>query len=128
MRATCPIIIAFIAVVPGSVCAAQQLLDLKMHHLRSGPQREWDEFPEQAEGKELTLRFDWKKNDSMHTLRLRQRDVKQPWGIRLNDKEIGVLSTDEQDRVILIEILPEKFREVQNELKILCKAGASAAS
>ncbi len=118
----------FIATLWGNFCAAQQVLDSKLHHLRSGEQREWDEFPQQAQGNELVLHFDWKKNDSMHTLRLRQRDVKQPWAIRLNDKEIGVLSTDEQDRVILIEILPEKFREGQNELKILCKAGASAAS
>jgi hypothetical protein len=122
------LIVLFIATLVGNLCGAQQVLDGKMHHLRSGAEREWDEFPQQAEGKELVLRFDWKKSDGMHTLRIRQRDVKQPWAIRLNEKEVGVLLSDEKDTVIFIEVLPEKFREGQNELKVLCKGGASAAA
>src|SRR5688572_14162100 len=106
----------------------QQSLDSRMHHLRSGEQREWDEFAEVAEGKELIVRFEGKKNEGQHTLRLRQRDVKQPWGIRLNDKEIGALKADEKDTVIYLSLHGGAIRVGANELKIHCKAAASAAS
>lgn len=31
--------------------AKEQVLDARMHNLRSGDEREWAEFPEEAEGK-----------------------------------------------------------------------------
>ena len=33
--------------------AAERVLDARMHHLRSGPEREWAEFPAVAEAAEL---------------------------------------------------------------------------
>src|SRR5262249_52752077 len=37
--------------------AAEQVLTAKLYHLRSGAVREWADFPEQAEARELRLTF-----------------------------------------------------------------------
>src|SRR5687767_9635643 len=71
----------------------------RMHHLRSHTDREWAEFPAQAEGRELVLAFDAKANRDEQTLRLRHRDLKQPWRVLLNGKEIAVLPLDEADTI-----------------------------
>ena len=57
--------------------AADLPITARMHHLRSGQEREWAEFPPQAEGAELRLEFDAPRNPSEWTLRLRHRDIKQ---------------------------------------------------
>ncbi len=108
-------------------CLAQ-VIDSKLHHLRSGTTREWDEFPQQPEGKELILRFDSKKNDTEQTLRLRQRDVKQAWNIRFNDKKLATLLIDEKDTVVYFKIAAGSLIDGQNELKISCDGGGGVAS
>ena len=80
--------------------ADDRLLDGNLHHLRMSDAREWSEFPEQAEAEKLTLRFHAQTNKSEHTLRLRQQDVKQPWPVLLNEKELGRLALDENDTVV----------------------------
>ncbi len=112
----------------GTCCAAQQVMDPNMHHLRSGAEREWDDFPSNAEGKELTIYFRSSKNSVPHTLRLRQRDVKQAWSLRLNDKKIGLLLADEKDTVIYLPLPQGALRDGDNELKISCDGGAALAS
>ena len=42
--------------------AADLVLTGRMHHLRLGVAREWDEFPEQAEAAALVLAFDASAN------------------------------------------------------------------
>ena len=109
-------------------CAAQQVLDPRLHHLRSGAEIEWDEFADTPEAKELVLKFNATKNTSEQSLRLRQRDVKQAWNIRLNDKKLAMLLQDEKDTVLFFKLPPESLRDGQNELKISCDAGAGLAS
>ncbi|HEV8292914.1 MAG TPA: hypothetical protein VGP94_13360, partial [Tepidisphaeraceae bacterium] len=104
------------------------MLDSKMHHLRSGQEMEWDEFAVTPEGKELVLKFTAAKNDSEQTLRLRQRDVKQAWIIRLNDKKLSTLLQDEKDTVLFFKLPPNSLRDGENEVKISCDAGAGLAS
>ncbi|MEX1027374.1 MAG: hypothetical protein WD049_05115, partial [Candidatus Paceibacterota bacterium] len=43
---------------PAAVQAQRQVLHAEMTHLRSGDEREWSSFPEQASGNNLTVRFD----------------------------------------------------------------------
>src|SRR5947207_2920221 len=104
------------------------VIDPKMHHLRSSVEMEWDEFADTPENKELVLKFNAAKNDAEQTLRLRQRDVKQAWNIRLNDKKLAMLLQDEKDTVLFFKLPPDSLRNGENELKISCDAGAGLAS
>src|SRR5438874_2536155 len=110
-----------------SACLAQ-VLDAKLHHLRSGQEIEWDEFAAEPEGHELLLKFNATKNDVEQTLRLRQRDVKQAWNIRLNDKKLAMLLQDEKDTVLFFKLPPNALRDGENELKISCDAAVGLAS
>lgn len=84
--------------------AAEQVLDADMHHLRSGNEREWAEFPEKAEGKTWTATFAAEPAAAPYTLRLRHRDVKQKWRLRLNDRDLGLLPADENKMTTFWEI------------------------
>src|SRR3712207_3117274 len=72
-----------------------QPLDPKMHHLRHGLLREWDEFPEHAEASQLRLTFTARANDAERTLRLRHRDLHHPWAVHVNGKEIARLPPED---------------------------------
>src|SRR5438874_5175368 len=117
----------FLLVRAGNFCAAG-VVDGKMHHLRSGELREWDEFPERAEGKELMVRFNASKNEKEQTLRFRQRDVKLPWSIRLNEKKLGTVLLDEKDTVVYLALPVGALVDLENQLKISCDGGAGLAS
>jgi hypothetical protein len=108
--------------------AAGRVLDEGMHHLRSGDAREWDEFPQRAEGRELVLKFASSPNAAEQALRLRQRDVKQVWRVRLNEKDLGTLVQDESAIVHYLAIPAQTLREGDNELRVSCDGGAGTAS
>src|SRR5688500_16260834 len=84
--------------------AAEQMLERGLVHVRSSPEREWSEFPEKAEQPKFFVRFEAKRNETEHTLRLRQQDVKQAWRVALNDKELGRLIADENDTIAYFRI------------------------
>ena len=81
----------------GAALAEAVPLDGAMHHLRSGTAREWADFPAEAEGPSLTVRFRSTANTAERALRLRQQDVKQPWRVLLNGKELVRLTTDDDN-------------------------------
>src|SRR4051794_41796865 len=54
-------------------------IDGRMHHLRSGAEREGEEFDEKAEGAELVVHFQSRAGAAERTVRLRQRGGKQGW-------------------------------------------------
>ncbi len=89
---------------------------------------EWDEFADTPESKELILKFNATKNTTEQSLRLRQRDVKQAWNIRLNDKKLAMLLQDEKDTVLFFKLPTGALNDGENELKISCDAGAGLAS
>ena len=105
--------------------AADLVLTGRMHHLRSGAEREWAEFPAQAEGAELVLAFQAQPNPSEYTLRLRHRDVKQTWRVLLNGREIAQLPADEADMITCWAVPAGTLRAGANELRI---HGSGAAS
>src|SRR5687767_12907468 len=92
-------LLPLLIVVLQSAAAADLVISERMHHLRSSPDREWAEFPEQAEGSELVLTFHAKADHAEQTLRLRHRDLKQRWRVLLNGNEIAQLPLDEADMI-----------------------------
>src|SRR4051812_14275125 len=111
------------------VCAADALvIAAGMHHLRCGREREWDSFPERAETEQLVLRFNGSKNDAERTLRLRQRDVKQVWRVRLNDRDLGPLVQDENEIVAYVSVPAGTLRDGDNDLRIAADGGANVAA
>ena len=101
-----------------AVAAADLVLTGRMHHLRLGVAREWDEFPEQAEGAALVLPFDASANRTERTLRLRHRDLKQSWCVRLNGRDVACLPPDEADTISYLAVPPDTVRDGPNELRI----------
>jgi hypothetical protein len=97
----------------------------RMHHLRSGTEREWAEFAERAEGIELVLPFQATANEDPHTLRIRHRDLKQPWRVRLNGKEMARLPLDEADTITYWAVPPGTLKDGANELRVQCTGKAS---
>lgn len=101
------------------LCAAnEQVLDARMHHLRSGDAREWAEFPEGSEGKILRVTFAADPAHGPYTLRLRHRDVKQKWRLRLNDSDLGSLPTDENCMTTFWELPAAALMSGKNQLAI----------
>ncbi len=105
--------------------AAERVLDKKLHHLRIDGEREWSEFPEEAEASELVIRFSGMKNTTEYALRLRQQDVKQTWKITLNGKEIGRLHRNENDMVVYWPIPADTLIDGENSL-IIRQSGRTA--
>lgn len=105
---------ADIAIYPGSA------------HLRSGETREWNSFPQTAQGKVLSTRFEAPApNLAEHSLILRQRDVKnRTWQVRVNGTRIGVLLEDERRMVCILPIAASLLRSGSNTLEIESAGGA----
>lgn len=98
----------------GGARAAERVLDGRMHHLRSADAREWSEFPAASEGSSVKVTFAAEANATPYTLRVRQRDVKQSWRMRLNDHDLGLLSTDENPLTTFWEVPPGVLRTGDN--------------
>src|SRR5262249_24529329 len=101
-----------------SAPAAELVLTPKLHHLRSGAVREWADFPEQAEAADLRLTFTARANPAEQTLRLRHRDVKQTWKLRVNDRELGRLPPDENDMATFWAVPSKTLTDGSNVLLI----------
>jgi hypothetical protein len=95
-------------------------------HLRSGAEREWNEFPEDASPRSLTKRFQAAANAVEHTLTLRQRDVKYPkWTVRLNGRALGTLIADERDMRPSFPIPAGVLQTGANTLEVAADGGPS---
>lgn len=101
------------------VAAAKEIvLDAKLHHLRAGDQPEWSDFPSKPEGPSLALRFQSGPNKTEWTLRVRQQDVRQPWKVMLNGKELVRLPNDENDQVLFFAIPAGRLLAGENMLTV----------
>ncbi len=108
-------------------CTAAESLWItpRLHHLRQGTQREWDEFPAEAEGESLELSFAGPPRKDAGTLELRQQDVKQSWEVTLNEKPVGRLTRDENDMVVYLDVPLGTLREGENRLRIASSGGGA---
>ncbi len=97
----------------------------RLHHLRSGSAREWSAFPERAEGTELELAFQAGANQREQTLRLRHRDLKQPWRVLLNGAEIARLPFDEADMITYWVVPVGTLKAGRNVVRIHCTGKAA---
>ena len=97
----------------------------RMHHLRSGAEREWAEFPERAEATELTLPFRAAANDRAWTLRVRHRDLKGTWRVLLNGKPIARLPVDEADTITYWPVPAGTLIDGVNGLRVHGAGGTS---
>ena len=118
MRRAWPVLLVACGAALRGVPAADLVLTGRMHHLRLGDAREWDEFPEQAEAAALVLPFDASANRNERTLRLRHRDLKQSWCVRLNGRDVACLPPDEADTISYLAVPPDTLRDGGNELRI----------
>src|SRR5688572_12550504 len=105
---------------------ADLVIDGKMHHLRSGGEREWSAFPEAAEGKRLDVRFTARANAAEKTLRLRHRDVKQTWDVKINDRKLASLVQDENATVTFLAIPANTLRDGENVVSISASPGGAS--
>jgi len=118
--ASCLVIVFLFTCLAPAARGDDVILEPAMRHLRNVEPREWTEFAERAEGSELTLSFDVSDAFQPQTLRLRHRDLKQRWQIRLDDREIGALPTDENDMVTFYTLPHERLTPGSHKLQIAC--------
>jgi hypothetical protein len=108
----------FAALTSAPAVAAPLVIESRLHHLRAGALREWADFPAEAEGPSLSVKFKAKANAGEQTLRLRQQDVKQTWKVLLNGKELGRLAPDENDTDIVLSVPAGRLIDGENALVI----------
>ncbi|QDT90494.1 CehA/McbA family metallohydrolase [Gimesia algae] len=101
-----------------TLAADPVIITEQLVHLRHSGDREWTTFPEQAQVKELFLRFNAKSNPRETVLFLRQQDVKQTWNVELNGKILGKLIRHEQDQHLLLPVPAGAVITGVNELRI----------
>src|SRR5437868_14037348 len=109
-----PALAVALLTLPAPAVAAPTVLDARLHHLRAGTVREWADFPAEAEGPSLTVRFRAAKNPAEQTLRLRQQDVKQTWKVLLNGKDLARLVADENDTELALAVPPGRLADGEN--------------
>jgi hypothetical protein len=98
--------------------AEVRVLEADMHHVRIAGPREWDTFPETAPRAKIEISFPAEANSGEQTLHLRQQDVKQSWGVWLNERQVGQLTRDENDMRICLPIPANTLKSGQNILRI----------
>lgn len=98
---------------------AQTNIDAAMHHLGTPGEPEWQEFAgDRAEGTSWKADFPSHANEREVTLRMRQRDVKLEWPIKLNGRAIGRLVENEADLVHTLRVPPRTLKDGANVLEI----------
>ena len=95
-----------------------QMLDSGWYHLRNTGEREWSDFPEQAQEQSHRLQFNINVPDRETTLSLRQYDVKGNWRVLLNGEHLGTLVQDEKDLIRYLKI-PRGALKGENTLEIV---------
>ncbi len=118
-------LVSLLFVLLQSAVAVDRVVTGRMHHLRCGEEREWAEFPERPDGRELAIGFQATANYAEQTLRIRHRDLKQPWRVLLNGNEIAQLPFDEADMFTYWAVPAGTLKTGANELRIHCTGRAS---
>lgn len=98
--------------------SAPRILDKRLHHLRSGAEREWTEFPPQSEGPRWRFSFQAQSNPKPWTLRVRQRDVREAWNLSINGRVLGRLPQDENELITLWPLAAGTLVSGENILEI----------
>lgn len=105
----------------------QVVLQKESVHLRSGKDREWDDFPKESPPSHHRISFAIENPEAAYTLWYRQVDVKQRWKLMLNGKLLKELLQDENDHRLAIAIPSGLLRNGANEIEILGPTDPSAS-
>src|SRR5262245_42757630 len=116
------------AILAAPPAAEVQWIEPNLVHLRSGPIREWSDFPEQADAVRWEHKFTATENTGEWTLLIRQQDVKQQWRVMLNGRDLGELMRDENDMLVALEVPTGAVAGGQNVLRIAAASSAAATS
>ena len=96
------------------------MIDPGTHHLGTPGFPEWQEFEGRTpHGRRLDLTFEARKNETPHTLFLRQWQVKYSWAVLLNDRRLGRLATIDTRLVHDLPIPKGLLRDGTNKLSIV---------
>jgi hypothetical protein len=106
------------AVLAATASAAEFTIVAGLKHLRNAEPREWNDFPEQADGRELTVEFELSDAFEPRTLRLRHRDLKQLWRVKIDEHEIARLPRDENSAVTFWTLPTDKLKPGKHTLHI----------
>jgi hypothetical protein len=99
---------------------AQTVIEARTYHLGVAGEPEWEEYAAQPpDARRLDLRFEAQANPREASLLIRQRDVKQVWEVRLNDRKIGELMTMETALVRAMAVPTGALRDGENTLSIV---------
>ncbi|MDZ4689561.1 MAG: CehA/McbA family metallohydrolase [Planctomycetaceae bacterium] len=124
---TMPCLLSLLLATCGADVATTTVVS-ELRHLRSGPVREWSEFPEATQETRLEVTFTAKSNASEWALFLRQQDVKQIWQVQLNGQKLGELTRDENDMLVGFPVPTELLRDGDNHLQIAARSSDAALS
>ena len=105
----------------GQAAAAEPVvIDPGTHHLGTPGFPEWQEFEGRTpHGRRLDLTFEARKNETPHTLFLRQWQVKYSWAVLINDRRLGRLATIDTRLVHDLPIAKGLLRDGANKLSIV---------
>jgi hypothetical protein len=120
---SCILVVVLAGSSSSTILLAEHVVLRDSIHLRSGTQREWSDFPAQAQAQNIDLRFACQANEDEWTLELVQDDVKQNWQVSLNDAALGLLHADENRMKVYYIIPPRTLTTGDNRLRVSCGAG-----
>jgi hypothetical protein len=101
-----------------SLAAESQMLSTGPNFLSVPGLPEWEDFSEsKPAGRELSISFSVKMDADAYTLFLRQRGVKSPWRVLVNNREVGKLVAHESALVNYFEIPAGLLKEGDNTLR-----------
>ncbi len=109
-----------VAALGQAAAARPVVIDPGTHHLGTPGFPEWQEFEGRTpHGRRLDLTFEARKNETPHTLFLRQWQVKYSWAVLLNDRRLGRLATIDTRLVHDLPIAKGLLRDGANKLSIV---------
>lgn len=98
--------------------AESQMLSAGPHFLSVPGLPEWEDFStSKPEGRELIISFPVKTASEPHTLFIRQRGVKMPWRVFVNNREVGKLVAQDTAQVTYFELPAGLLKGEANSLR-----------
>ncbi len=110
--------ISLLLLAAGLLLDSERVLDPALHHLGNDVVTDWTDVASEPEGMRLDVAFDAVENDREMTLSLAQRDVDDPWTVRLNGVEIGELERTKARVSRNFPVPPGVLRRGENVLSI----------
>ena len=106
----------------GAVVAATQIdrsiIFEGTQHLRSGDEREFSRFEENADAEHFYSEFDAKANDQEYTLLVRHESVRNSWNVSINNRKLGALERHEGNMTSYWSIPKKVLKDGKNSISI----------